>query len=111
MDAQATVQCCALRTGGFLQFFGDLPDPRAANCIHKLSDIFAIAICAVICGAEGWVDVALFAESKRAWLGTFLETNVRIYSVDDSGRRGVVFLSLEDETGVVQVIVWKSLRE
>ena len=29
------------------------------------------------------------------WLGTFLETNVRLYSVDDTGRRGVVFLSLD----------------
>ena len=29
------------------------------------------------------------------WLGTFLETNVRLYSVDQRGRRGVVFLSLD----------------
>jgi uncharacterized protein YqjF (DUF2071 family) len=29
------------------------------------------------------------------WLGTFAETNVRLYSVDATGRRGVVFLSLE----------------
>ncbi len=31
------------------------------------------------------------------WLGTFLETNVRLYSVDESGRRGVVFVSLDCE--------------
>lgn len=29
------------------------------------------------------------------WIGSFPETNVRLYSVDDAGRRGVVFLSLE----------------
>src|SRR4051794_705357 len=29
------------------------------------------------------------------YLGTFPETNVRLYSVDDSGRRGVVFASLD----------------
>jgi uncharacterized protein YqjF (DUF2071 family) len=29
------------------------------------------------------------------WLGTFPETNVRLYSVDREGRRGVVFRSLE----------------
>lgn len=29
------------------------------------------------------------------WFGTFLETNVRLYSVDDKGRRGVVFRSLD----------------
>ena len=30
-----------------------------------------------------------------ALFGTFLETNVRLYSVDGTGRRGVVFLSLD----------------
>jgi uncharacterized protein YqjF (DUF2071 family) len=30
-----------------------------------------------------------------AFVGTFLETNIRIYSVDVTGRRGVVFLSLD----------------
>ena len=36
------------------------------------------------------------------WLGTFLETNVRLYSVDSTGRRGVVFLSLDaDRLAVV----------
>jgi uncharacterized protein len=34
------------------------------------------------------------------WFGTFLETNVRLYSVDDQGRRGVVFLSLDCERAV-----------
>ena len=31
------------------------------------------------------------------YLGTFCETNVRLYSVDPQGRRGVVFRSLEAE--------------
>ena len=31
------------------------------------------------------------------YFGTFLETNVRLYSVDETGRRGVVFLSLDTE--------------
>ncbi len=36
------------------------------------------------------------------WLGTFLETNVRLYAVDETGRRGVVFVSLDaDRLGVV----------
>jgi uncharacterized protein YqjF (DUF2071 family) len=30
-----------------------------------------------------------------ALLGDFLETNIRLYSIDDAGRRGVVFLSLD----------------
>lgn len=35
------------------------------------------------------------------WAGTFLETNVRLYSVDDTGRRGIVFLSLDTDRSVV----------
>ena len=31
------------------------------------------------------------------WLGSFLETNVRLYSRDRQGRQGVVFLSLDAE--------------
>lgn len=37
------------------------------------------------------------------WLGTFLETNVRLYSVDATGRRGVVFLSLDCQRLLVTV--------
>jgi uncharacterized protein YqjF (DUF2071 family) len=35
------------------------------------------------------------------WLGSFLETNVRLYSVDDTGRRGIVFLSLDADRAAV----------
>ena len=35
------------------------------------------------------------------WLGTFLETNVRLYSVDGTGRRGIVFLSLDCDRAAV----------
>jgi uncharacterized protein YqjF (DUF2071 family) len=31
------------------------------------------------------------------WVGSFAETNVRLYGVDGAGRRGVVFASLESE--------------
>jgi uncharacterized protein YqjF (DUF2071 family) len=34
-------------------------------------------------------------------VGTFLETNVRLYSVDATGRRGVVFLSLDADRALV----------
>lgn len=39
--------------------------------------------------------------SSVPWAGTFLETNVRLYSVDATGRRGVVFLSLDTDRLVV----------
>ncbi len=39
--------------------------------------------------------IGLFGLPGVPYFGTFLETNVRLYGVDDRGRRGVVFSSLE----------------
>jgi len=58
---------------GFLRFFLDLPDFRGVNKIHKLLDMIVIAVMAVICGADGWVEVSLFGRCKQKWLATFLE--------------------------------------
>lgn len=35
------------------------------------------------------------------WAGSFLETNVRLYTVDATGRRGIVFRSLDADRAVV----------
>jgi uncharacterized protein YqjF (DUF2071 family) len=50
------------------------------------------------------VGLGLFNGPGLPYLGTFCETNVRLYSVDAAGRRGVVFLSL-DATRLVPVLV------
>jgi hypothetical protein len=51
----------ATATGGFLRFFRDVPDPRTGNFItHKLHALIVIAVLAVICGADGWVQVAFW---------------------------------------------------
>ncbi|GAA2741195.1 YqjF family protein [Terrabacter aerolatus] len=38
---------------------------------------------------------------RLPWVGSFLETNIRLYSVDDAGRHGVLFRSLETERALV----------
>jgi predicted transposase YbfD/YdcC len=73
-------------TGGFLRFFFDMPDPRAVNKIHKLHDMIVIAVMAVICGADGWQQVAVFGRSKKKWLAAFLELPGGIPSHDTFGR-------------------------
>ncbi|HYO41240.1 MAG TPA: DUF2071 domain-containing protein [Nocardioidaceae bacterium] len=47
------------------------------------------------------VDAGVARGPAVPWAGTFLETNVRLYSVDDTGRRGIVFLSLDTDRAVV----------
>jgi predicted transposase YbfD/YdcC len=69
------------------EHFSKVSDPRVERTKeHKLIDIIAIAICAVICGAEGWVDMELFGKSKLPWLKTFLELPNGIPSHDTFGR-------------------------
>jgi uncharacterized protein YqjF (DUF2071 family) len=47
------------------------------------------------------VDAGLSRGRGVPWAGSFLETNVRLYSVDDTGRRGIVFLSLDTDRALV----------
>jgi predicted transposase YbfD/YdcC len=77
------------------EHFGRVHDPRIERSKeHKLIDIITIAICAVICGAEGWVDIENFGKSKITWLKTFLELPNGIPSHDTFGR---VFSLIEPE--------------
>ena len=51
---------------GLLRAFADLKDPRVNRTKkYSLGDILALAICAVICGADGWARVAKFGRCKR----------------------------------------------
>jgi predicted transposase YbfD/YdcC len=67
--------------------FATLPDPRVDRAKrHDLLDILTIALCAVICGADSWVDVELFGQAKEAWLRSFLVLPNGIPSHDTFGR-------------------------
>ena len=71
------------------QYFGDLEDPRVNRTLrHKLIDIITITICAVIGGADTWVDIELYGKSKYKWLKKFLELPNGIPSHDPFGRVG-----------------------
>jgi predicted transposase YbfD/YdcC len=73
--------------------FATLTDPRVDRTkVHLLLDIVLITICAVVCGAEGWVEVAEFGEAKLAWFSRFLKLPNGIPSHDTFGR---VFAALD----------------
>lgn len=70
-----------------LSHFKNLPDPRIDRCKeHLLEDIIFIAISGVICGAEGWNEIAEFGEAKQDWLKTFLQLPNGIPSHDTFNR-------------------------
>ncbi len=69
------------------EHFEALTDPRRDHTkAHALLDVVAIPLCAVICGADGWVDVATFGRVKERWLRTFLALPGGIPSHDTFGR-------------------------
>src|SRR5258708_8856679 len=54
--------------------FAALADPRGElTKLHPLLSIVVIALCAVICGAESWDDIAECGDTKQNWLASFLD--------------------------------------
>jgi len=67
--------------------FDQLPDPRMDRTrLHRLDDILAISLMAVIAGAEGPTDIEDFAHSHHDWLGSMLHLANGIPSHDTIGR-------------------------
>ena len=73
--------------------FADLPDPRVERTkLHPLLSIVGIALCAVLCGADSWVEVAEFGEMRQEWLASWLDLPAGIPTHDTFGR---VFAALD----------------
>jgi len=71
----------------FRACFAELEDPRTGNAQrHELDEIVMIALLAMLCGAEGCVDMALFGRSKEPLLRRFLELPGGIPSHDTFSR-------------------------
>lgn len=57
----------------FLGAFAALPDPRQSlKVLYPLDEVLLLTLCAVLCGADGWVSVALFGKRKLDFLRRFL---------------------------------------
>ena len=70
-----------------MERFSGLEDPRTGRATrHELIDVVVIAICAVICGADSWVDVEMFGKSKKKWFSQLLALPNGIPSHDTFGR-------------------------
>jgi predicted transposase YbfD/YdcC len=89
MEAQATE--------GLLRYFKMIPDPRAANARHLMSDVLSIAILAVLCGSESWAAVEAWGLGNLDWLATFLELPHGIASHDTFDRIFALLDPLEFE--------------
>ena len=74
-------------TGTIMSLFVGLEDARVERAKQQLLlDIITIALCAVICGADTWVEVEEVGHAKQSWLATFLAWPNGIPSHDTFGR-------------------------
>lgn len=78
----------------FSECFEDLPDPRADNALHDLTEILFIALTATLCGATSCVDMALFARMKAYLWQDVLELKHGLPSHDTFSR---IFRMLDPE--------------
>lgn len=88
----------------FADYFSELPDPRLdRQKRHSLMEILFVAVCAVICGATSFVDMADFGKAKIDWLKERLDLEYGIPSHDTFGR---VFSLIDPEAFRACFIDW-----
>lgn len=94
----------------FQECFGALKDPRRERARrHELLDIIILAVCAVICDSNSWVDIAQFCRIRLSWFESFLHLPNGIPSHDTFGR---VFARLNPVEFEHCFILWaEGLRE
>ena len=106
--------------------FADVPDPRreTKNKLHALTDVLALATCAVIAGADTWDDIAEYGATKEAFFRRFLglphgipspDTFERVFAKLDPGAFTTAFgrwltAALETTGRVPLAIDGKSVR-
>lgn len=57
-----------------IDYLSTIEDPRAQEKVeYPLTTLLFISICAIFCGAEGWEDMVLFADTRQKWLSKYVD--------------------------------------
>ena len=95
MTEMATGLGALAETVSFLSYFNDMEDPRQrGKVMYPLDEILLLSLIAVLAGAEGFTDIALFGRKKLAFLRCFRSFAAGTPSHD---QLGALFASLDAE--------------
>ena len=84
--------------------FGEVNEPRVERTKeHGLMDIIVIAVCAVICGADNWVEMEVWGQANERWLTQFLDLPNGLPTHDTFGR---VFARLDETEFQNAFLAW-----
>ena len=84
--------------------FAQVEDPPMERTkLHRLRDIIILAICGIICGAEGWVEIEEFGKAKEAFFTELLDLPNGIPSHDTFGR---VFALMDPKQFEASFVQW-----
>lgn len=84
--------------------FSIVRDPRIERSKrYPLLDLLTIALCAVICGADSFVEMERFGHAKQDWFETFLDLPFGVPSHDTFGR---VFALLDPGELQAGLLAW-----
>lgn len=108
----------------WLGFFEEMPEPRQkAKVLYPLPELLLCCLVAVLCGAEGWVEVEEYGEAKLDFLRRFLpfahgipshDTFSDVFNVLDRERFKAAFIAwtaaLQENIREIVAIDGKTLR-
>ena len=100
-----TVDCAdSDHTIEFLDSFADLEDPRQqAKVLYPLEEILLLCLCAVLSGADCWVEIALYGQQRLAFLRRFLPFE---HGTPSHDQLGILFAKLDAEQFQRCFIAW-----
>ena len=88
----------------FLDSFADLDDPRQqAKVIYPLEEILLLCLCAVLSGADCWVEVALYGQQRLRFLRRFLAFQ---HGTPSHDQLGILFAKLDSTQFQQCFIAW-----
>ncbi len=69
------------------EVFSVITDPRVKGLsAHDLVEMLVVAVCAILCGADNFVDIEAWAEERLDWLRQFMKLEHGIASHDTFSR-------------------------